>query len=174
MLEKLILFALVPVYVGIFTGYIAGKCGIVGNKSISDLNSLVTSVAAPVAVFVAVASKSKSELFMAGDILSIVMPVLFVTYLCWYAAARLGAKLDPKAAAVEALAVASPNFAAAGFTVFGALFGKRGAIDVAVRSAPAHWRLLSSPCSSSSRAMLRPRADRSAPSCSERRSSKPH
>ena len=124
--------ALLPVYCGIGIGYAAGRFRVIENSNIQDLNGLVTLFAAPAALFIAVASRSRSDLLVEGRLLLLIIPVMLGVYSAWYAFARRGAGLGTGEAAVEALTVAFPNFAAAGFPILGALFGQLGSIHVAV------------------------------------------
>lgn len=124
--------ALVPTFFVMLLGYGAGKTGHINNMHVTELNIVVMSYCLPASLFVATASSKWSDLTAQWPILLSLGIVMMGVYLFWYIYQRWARKHNSSEAALQSLAVGQPNFAAAAFPVFTALFGADHLSTVAV------------------------------------------
>lgn len=129
---NLLLLALAPTFFVMALGYGAGRTGNINNMHVAELNTVVMSYCLPASLFVATASSRWSELIGQWPILLSLAVVMMGGYLLWYAYQRYGRRQDSSESALQSLAVAQPNFAAAAFPVITALFGASHLSTVAV------------------------------------------
>ena len=122
-MTSVLLLALAPIFFVMLLGYTAGRVGTVDNMHVAELNTIVMSYALPAALFVATASTKWSVLTAQWPVLVSLAVVMMGTYLLWYGYERRVRKQDSSEAALQALAVGQPNYAAAAFPVITALFG---------------------------------------------------
>jgi malonate transporter len=131
-MTSVLLLALAPTFFVMLLGYTAGRAGIVNNMHVAELNTVVMAYALPASIFVATGSTSRSALIAQWPILVSLALVMMGTYVLWYWYERKIRQQDASEAALQALAVGQPNFAAAGLPVITALFGNEHASTVAV------------------------------------------
>jgi malonate transporter len=131
-MTSVLLLALAPTFFVMLLGYTAGRAGIVNNMHVAELNTVVMAYALPASLFVATASTSRSVLIAQRPILVSLALVMMGTYVLWYWYERKIRQQDSSEAALQALAVGQPNFAAAGLPVITTLFGNEHASTVAV------------------------------------------
>lgn len=127
-----ILKALGPIFFVMALGYIAGRRRTIDNHHVGELNSLVMDFALPASLFVATASATREQMIAQGPLFAILGVVMLVPYGVWYAYQRRFAKASGGEAAVQALTVALPNYAAAGLPIVAAILGPMETVPVAV------------------------------------------
>jgi len=124
--------ALVPVFVGMLFGYIAGLRKIVDNKDVKILVTFLMRFALPCSLFVTIASTSPQmlrEQATSALILAIVYLAIFVTtYYSWHSLA----KDTSSNSAVLALTLGFPNTAAVGIPLIRAVYGPQASVTVAI------------------------------------------
>jgi malonate transporter and related proteins len=131
MLEVL-LTALVPIFFVMALGYFAGRRRTIDNHHVREINALVMDFALPASLFVATASTVRREMMAQGPLFAIQGAVMLVVYLLWYLFQRRVLTTSRGQAAVQALTVASPNYAAAGLPLVSAMLGPKETVQVAV------------------------------------------
>lgn len=122
--------SLVPIFVGLLFGYLAGLRKIVDNKNVKSLIAFLMTFTLPCSLFVAIALAPRQLLWSqwkSALVLTIVyLAVYFATY---YASKR---KDTPAHSAVLALTIGFPNAAAVGIPVLTAVYGPEAAVSVAI------------------------------------------
>lgn len=131
MLEVL-LKALVPIFFVMALGYFAGRRRTIDNHHVREINALVMDFALPASLFVATASTARREMMAQGPLFAIQGAVMLVVYLLWYLFQRRVLTTSRGQAAVQALTVALPNYAAAGLPLVSAILGPKETVRVAV------------------------------------------
>lgn len=129
---EIIARALVPIFFVIGLGYFAGRRRAIDNHHVGELNALVMQFALPASLFVATASTPRSNMLGEGSLFLVLGLVMMVLYAAWYGLARIQGKTTRQEAAVQALTVSLPNYAAAGLPIILAVVGPAGAVHVAV------------------------------------------
>ncbi|MFF2324287.1 AEC family transporter [Agrobacterium sp. NPDC058088] len=128
---EIILQALVPIFFVIALGYFAGKHRTIDNHHVTELNALVMQFALPASLFVATATTAREKMFAEGTLFLLLAITMMAFYAIWY-----GLKLRDNAshgeAAVQALTIALPNYAAAGLPIMLAVIGPQATVHVAV------------------------------------------
>jgi malonate transporter len=124
--------ALVPIFVGLLLGYLAGKWRVMDNQNVQSLITFVMSFAIPCSLFFAVADTSLGDLrLQAAPAL-----VLAIAYIALYAMSFLWARskehMNASDSAVLALTLGFPNSAAVGLALLASVFGPRATVTVAV------------------------------------------
>jgi len=122
--------ALLPIFLIIGLGVVAGLSGRIDNRQVASLNTLVMDFALPAAMFAAVAQTTRHDLAAQWSLLLVLTMSLLGLWIVIYWLQRLVFRLSPGASAVIAISVALPNFAAAGIPLLGAVFGHAGRIQV--------------------------------------------
>jgi malonate transporter len=140
---SVILMALVPIFFVLLLGYFAGKYGVVDNAHVGSLNTVVMSYAIPASLFVATAATPREAMLMQWPVLVILGGTMMLLYPLWYLLQRRVLRTSSSEAALQALTVSLPNYAAAGLPVALALLGPGHVVPVAV--AIAAGSLLPSP-----------------------------
>jgi malonate transporter and related proteins len=124
--------SLVPVFVGLLFGYVAGLRKVVDNKDVKTLVSFLMTFALPCYLFVTMASTPRQLLWdqvKPALVFAIVYAALFIaTYYAW----RNLAKDTAANSAVLALTLGFPNAAAVGIPLLLAVYGPRASVTVAV------------------------------------------
>jgi malonate transporter len=123
--------SLVPIFVGLLFGYVAGLRKVVDNKNVKTLVSFLMTFALPCYLFVTMASKRQLLWDQAKPALvfAIVYTALFIaTYYAW----RNLSKDTAANSAVLALTLGFPNAAAVGIPLLLAVYGPRASVTVAV------------------------------------------
>jgi malonate transporter len=124
--------ALAPTFFVMALGYGAGISGHVNNTNVKELNTVVMSYCLPASLFVATATSKWSALTAQWPILLSLCITMMGVYILWYLYQRWVRRQDSSEAALQALAVGQPNYAAAAFPVITALFGAEHLSTVAV------------------------------------------
>lgn len=124
--------ALAPTFFVMLLGYVAGETGSINNKHVTELNIVVMNYCLPSSLFVATASTQWRDLVAQWPVLLSLGTVMMGIYLLWYGYQRGPRGMNSSEAALQALAVGQPNFAAAAFPVITALFGADHLSTVAI------------------------------------------
>ncbi|KKB62078.1 transporter [Robbsia andropogonis] len=128
----LIVTALLPVFLVLVLGYIAGKRKLVDNQNVSSLNGMLMQFALPLALFVSIAHTPQSVILQNGMLALVLAIGLLLVYAVTYAMQRQYYKLPLGDAAVETLTIAFPNFASIGLPLLLPVFGAQAALPVAI------------------------------------------
>ena len=124
--------SLVPIFVGLLFGYMAGLRKVVDNKNVKTLVSFLMTFALPCYLFVTMASTPREFLWGQAKpalAFAIVYTALFVAT---YYASRNLSKDTAANSAVLALTLGFPNAAAVGIPLLLAVYGPRASVTVAV------------------------------------------
>jgi len=127
-----ILNALGPIFFVMALGYFAGRRRTIDNHHVGELNALVMDFALPASLFVATASATREQMLAQGLLFAILGVVMLVPYALWYVYQRRFSTVSRSEAAVQALTVALPNYAAAGLPIVAAILGPKETVPVAV------------------------------------------
>jgi len=127
-----LLNALVPIFGVMALGYFAGWIRDVDNHHVAELNALVMDFALPASLFVATASTSGAVLTAQWPLLVVFTVSMLALYALSYWTQRHLFGLGSSEAAVQALTIALPNYAAAGLPLIAVVFGTAGTIYVAL------------------------------------------
>jgi malonate transporter len=128
---KILADALVPIFAGLLLGYVAGLRGVMDNKNVQTLITLVMSFAVPCALFLSITSAPRAALreeipsalvFALGYAVVYALSFLWTTY---------GMNLQASDSSVVALTVAFPNSAAVGLPLLASVFGSQATVTVA-------------------------------------------
>ena len=129
---KTIANSLVPIFVVMGLGYFAGRIRDLNNKNVADLNALVMDFALPASLLVATASTPSALLLTQGRFLLVLSVSMLLLLGFSYWMQRRFFHADSGQAAMQALTVALPNYAAIGLTLVQAIFGATKTIYVAL------------------------------------------
>jgi malonate transporter and related proteins len=132
MMIDVLLNALVPIFALMALGYFAGWIRDVDNHHVAELNALVMDFALPASLFVATASTSGAVLSEQWPLLVVFTVSMLALYALSYWMQRHLFDLESGEAAVQALTIALPNYAAAGLPLIAAVLGPAGTIYVAL------------------------------------------
>jgi malonate transporter len=130
-MTKILADALVPIFAGLLLGYVAGFRGVMDNKNVQTLITLVMSFAVPCALFLSIISAPRAALreevpsalvFALGYVVVYVLSFLWTTY---------GMDLQASDSSVVALTIAFPNSAAVGLPLLASVFGSQATVTVA-------------------------------------------
>ena len=136
-MTQLILLALGPIFFVMLLGYFAGKVRTIDNHHVGEINALVMDFALPASLFVATASTPRNVMIGEAPLFAIQGAAMLIPFAAWYFYERIARRTSPGEAAVQALTVAQPNYAAAGLPIVAALIGPAGAVQVAIAIAAA-------------------------------------
>lgn len=127
-----IVSALLPVYIGLLAGYIAGKRGMVDNHNVKNINVMLMTFMVPLTMFIAIARTPR-------DVIVLDLPLIFVigiSMLILYSGSlwiqRRVFKLCLSEGVVQSLTIAFPNYASIGIPLAFPLFGEKAALLVAM------------------------------------------
>jgi malonate transporter len=129
---KILADALVPIFAGLFLGYIAGLRGAMDNKNVQTFITFVMSFAIPSSMFLSIVSTSRASLREQVPTALVMLIAYAVLYAGSYSWARYEAHLGASDSSVVALTIAFPNSAAVGFPLLASVFGPRSAVAVAM------------------------------------------
>lgn len=132
-LSHIILYAIVPIIVVMFAGYISGKKGVFSDADAKKFNKVVLDYALPAALFVSIVQASRAEL--AKDLkLTIVSVVgIMACFMAVYFVFKYCFKKNTGAdAAVAALISGSPTIGFLGFAVLEPIFGTTPSVALVV------------------------------------------
>jgi malonate transporter and related proteins len=131
MMIHVLLNALVPIFAVMALGYFAGWIRDVDNHHVAELNALVMDFALPASLFAATASTSGAVLSEQWPLVVFTVSMLALYALSYWMKRHLFG-LERGEAAVQAITIALPNYAAAGLPLIAAVFGPAGTIYVAL------------------------------------------
>ncbi|MCY1139127.1 AEC family transporter [Actinoplanes sp. Pm04-4] len=123
--------ALLPVFFVLALGYGAGKRGLVDNTNVDTLNTLVMSIALPIALFTSLAAGRRDAVLARWPLAVSFFLAMAVVYAGTYVVQRRIHGLKPGEAALQALTVAFPNLAAVGLPLVGSVLGPDAVLSVA-------------------------------------------
>jgi malonate transporter len=126
-----IALALLPVFFVLALGYGAGKRRIVDNSNVDTLNTLVMSIALPIALFTSLAAGRREAVLERWKFAVVFLLVMAVVYALTYAVQRRAHGKSPTEAVLQALTVAFPNIAAVGLPLVGSVLGPDAILSVA-------------------------------------------
>jgi len=128
----LILKALAPIIVIMLLGYWAGKSKLVDNRNVSLLNIFLMDFALPGALFLATVQTPWAGIVRQMPLVLVLTLSMWIAFaLVYFLAVRVSNK-PPQDAAVLALTVALPNYAALGLPVLNGVFGESTGISLSV------------------------------------------
>lgn len=127
-MTELLTASLIPIFFIIALGYVAGLTGMVDNKHVRSLNTVVMDFALPAAMFGAVSKASRGDLLQQWVLVIVLAVGLLMIWIFVYALCRYVFKQSPSLSAVIAMTVGLPNSAAAGIPLMNAVFGLHGRI----------------------------------------------
>ena len=124
--------ALLPVFVTLAVGYLAGRLRVVDNTNVDSLNRLVTTYTVPAALFASISATRADQIIAHLDYMAVFTLCMVVLYgaTWWWERRIVGRGQD--IAAVQALTVAFPNMAAVALPLAASVIGPQGAIAVAM------------------------------------------
>jgi malonate transporter len=131
-MPHVILTALLPIFFVMALGFVAGRTRRIDNHHVGEINALVMEFSLPVSLFAATASTPRSQMISEGPLFAILGVAMLVPHAFWYVLRRRNSNTPRAEAAVEALTVALPNFAAAGLPIVSAILGAHATVHVAV------------------------------------------
>ena len=129
---QVLLNSLVPIFAVAGLGYVAGRKRELDNGHLAELNALVVEFAIPASLFVTTAGTRRAVLAAQWPLLVVLGVTMLALYGLSYGLQRAAFHLAPGEASVQSLTVALPNFAAAGFPLFSAVFGPDDTVGVAL------------------------------------------
>ncbi len=129
---KILANALIPVFVGLLAGYLAGLRKYVDNKNVKTLIIFVMSFAVPCALFATIARTPHQLLWGQGKIALVLVVVYGIIYAVTYFSSRILSKDSARDSSVLALTLTFPNIAAVGFPLLEAMYGAQQNIVVVV------------------------------------------
>lgn len=127
-----LLDALVPIFVGLLLGYIAGRRGVMDNANVRNLIVLVMNFTIPCALFSTIIRTSREDLkqqIPTALMIAFVFTVLYATGYIW---ARRSLKMSISDASVLALTIGFPNSAAIALPLFTTSYGPASTITAAM------------------------------------------
>jgi malonate transporter len=124
--------SLVPIFVGLLSGYAAGLFRIVDNRNVKGLIAFLMTFVLPCSLFITIAGTPYQVLWgqaKVGVVLALTYVAVFVS--TYYASRKL--TKDPAAnSAVLALTIGFPNAAAVGIPLLRAVYGPQALVTVAI------------------------------------------
>lgn len=129
---RLILTALLPVYVGLSLGYVAGRRKLVDNDNVKSLNVLLMQFALPLTLFVSIARTPQATIMQNGRLALVIALALLLIYLPVFFHQRRVRRRDIGTAAVQTLTTAFPNFASIGLPLLMPFWGAEAGLPVAI------------------------------------------
>lgn len=131
-MTEVLLNSLVPIFAVMALGYFAGWIRDIDNRHVTELNALVMDFALPAALFVATATTHRSLLLAQWPLLLLLLASMLALFALSFWVQRRLFRLGPSEAAVQALTIAAPNYAAAGLALITSMFGASETIYVAL------------------------------------------
>jgi malonate transporter and related proteins len=135
-MTEILLDSLMPIFVVMALGYLAGWTRDIDNHHLAALNALVMDFALPLSLFVATASTPRALLLAQWPLLVLLVVSMLVLYALSFWAQRRWFGLGSSEASVQTLTTAVPNYAG-GLPLFAAVFGPTDTIFVALALATA-------------------------------------
>ncbi|MDE5912200.1 MAG: AEC family transporter [Muribaculaceae bacterium] len=132
-MEHIILYAIVPIVVVMFGGYISGKKGIFSGDDAKKFNKVVLDYALPAALFVSIVSASREMLYSDLKLTLISTVVIMACFMLVYVIFAYCFKGNNGAdGAVAALINGSPTIGFLGFAVLEPIFGVTPSVALVV------------------------------------------
>jgi malonate transporter len=131
-MTEILLDSLMPIFVVMALGYIAGWTRGIDNHHVAELNALVMDFALPSSLFVATARTPRALLLAQWPLLVVLVVSMLVLYALSYWVQRRWYGLGSSEASVQALTIALPNYAAAGLPLIVAVSGRSDTVFVAL------------------------------------------
>jgi malonate transporter len=128
----ILLNALLPIFVGLLLGYLAGRCGVMDNLNVRSLIVLVMDFAIPCAMFSAISSTSRPALREQSESAVMIGVVFVALYAASYIWARKSLKMSISDASVLALTVGFPNSAAVALPLLITAYGPSSSVTAAL------------------------------------------
>jgi malonate transporter len=128
----ILLDALLPIFVGLLLGYIAGRRGAMDNRNVRNLIVLVMDFAIPCALFSTISSTSWPVLREQSESAAMIAVVFVTLYACSYIWARKSLKMSMSDASVLALTVGFPNSAAVALPLLTTAYGPSSRVTAAL------------------------------------------
>ena len=124
--------SLVPIFVGLLFGYVAGLRKVVDNKDVKTLVSFLMTFALPCYLFVTMASTPRQLLWGQAKP-ALVFAIMYIAlFVATYYTSRHLRKDSAANSAVLALTLGFPNAAAVGIPLLRAVYGPQASVTVAV------------------------------------------
>ncbi|MFM0306400.1 AEC family transporter [Paraburkholderia sp. RL17-383-BIF-A] len=124
-------YALVPFFFSMATGYLAGKLAR-GSMPLSSINTMLVDYALPFALFLYTAKMQRTSLDSHLVLILLLIAVMLVPYVASLALSRFLFKVAPSNAAVRAVTIGMPNFAAVGLPLLHSVYGEASDLTVAL------------------------------------------
>ncbi|AEU37746.1 AEC family transporter [Granulicella mallensis] len=131
-MTTVLLDALVPIFVGLLLGYLAGRRGLMDNVNVRNLIVLVMNFAIPCALFSTILRTSRADLEQQIPTALMITLVFTALYAASYIWARQSLKLSVSDASVLALTIGFPNSAAVALPLFAASYGSASSVTAAL------------------------------------------
>jgi malonate transporter and related proteins len=128
----ILLNALLPIFVGLLLGYIAGRRGFMDNLNVRNLIVLVMDFAIPCALFSTISSTSWPVLREQSESAVMIAVVFVALYAVSYIWARKSLKMSISNASVLALTVGFPNSAAVALPLLTTAYGQSSRVTAAL------------------------------------------
>ncbi len=128
----ILLDALLPIFVGLLLGYIAGRRGVMDNLNVRNLIVLVMDFAIPCALFSTISSTSWPVLREQSESAVMIAVVFVALYAASYVWATKSLKMSISDASVLALTVGFPNAAAVALPLLTTAYGPGSRVTAAV------------------------------------------
>jgi malonate transporter len=128
----ILLDALLPIFVGLLLGYLAGRRGVMDNLNVRNLISLVMDFAIPCALFSTISSTSWPVLREQSESAVMIAVVFVALYAASYIWARKSLKMSISDASVLALTVGFPNSAAVALPLLTTAYGPGSSVTAAL------------------------------------------
>src|SRR6202453_5062877 len=129
---ELLANSLVPIFVGLLFGYVAGLRKVVDNKNVKTLVSFLMTFALPCYLFVTMASTPRQLLWDQAKPALVFAIVYVALFVATYYASRHLIKDAAANSAVLALTLGFPNAAAVGIPLLLAVYGPRASVTAVV------------------------------------------
>lgn len=123
---------ILPIFVIMALGYMAGKRGVFSSDNAQIFNKLVLTYALPAALFVSIVKADRAMLFDDAKLLVISFIVIVGLFLFSYFSAYRFFRRTKSEAAVSALIAGSPTIGFLGFAVLGPIYGETAATGLVV------------------------------------------
>ncbi|NYH27197.1 AEC family transporter [Paraburkholderia bryophila] len=124
-------YALVPFFFSMAMGYLAGKLAR-GAMPLSAINSMLVDYALPFALFLYTAKMQRASLGSHLMLILLLIAVMLVPYFASLALSRFVFNVAPSNAAVRAVTIGMPNFAAIGLPLLHSVYGDESNLTVAL------------------------------------------
>jgi len=131
-MTTVLLDALVPIFVGLLLGYIAGRRGMMDNLNVRNLIVLVMNFAIPCALFSTIIRTSREDLEQQVPTALMLTLVFAVLYAASYMWARRSLKMSVSDASVLALTIGFPNSAAVALPLFATSYGPASTVTASL------------------------------------------